>query len=187
VADVRRNQRIFERWLACWTEEEIAEEENIHQTKIKDIVLSISADLPKGLKVLSDFADADFQSPIYNVWKQKTKTVDSSHFGNSESRWVDNLLYLYTDPFDIVIDPFAGGGSTIDVCKLKTKRTGNGVRPPRRSRGQRTERSWLRRQVPHHKMFYLINREPIKQTRTLPKLLAFLYFGTVRKKSIDQR
>jgi hypothetical protein len=52
----------------------------------------------------------DFQPPIYNVWKQQTKTNGSNHFGNSEVRWLDNLLYLYTQPFDMVVDPFAGGG-----------------------------------------------------------------------------
>jgi hypothetical protein len=35
---------------------------------------------------------------------------------------VDNLLYLYTKPFDIVLDPFAGGGSTIEVCKKRFRR-----------------------------------------------------------------
>jgi site-specific DNA-adenine methylase len=48
--------------------------------------------------------------------------LGSQHFGNSEVRWLDNLLYLYTQPFDIVVDPFAGGGSTIDVCKKRFRR-----------------------------------------------------------------
>jgi hypothetical protein len=64
----------------------------------------------------------DFEAPIYNIWKQQTKTSGSSHFGNSEVRWVDNLLYLYTQPFDVVVDPFAGGGSTIDICKKRLRR-----------------------------------------------------------------
>jgi hypothetical protein len=50
-----------------------------------------------------------FDPPIYNVWKQQEKSSGSQHFDNSEPRWVDNLLYLYTQPFDIVADPFAGG------------------------------------------------------------------------------
>ncbi len=59
----------------------------------------------------------DFTPPVYNVWKQQEKTTGLSHFGNSEVRWVDNLLYLYTQPFDVVIDPFAGSGSTADLCR----------------------------------------------------------------------
>ena len=64
----------------------------------------------------------DFDIPLYNVWKQQEKTPGSGHFGNSEVRWVDNLLYLYTEPFDIIVDPFAGGGSTIDICKKRFRR-----------------------------------------------------------------
>ena len=64
----------------------------------------------------------DFEPPIYNVWKQQEKTAGVSHFGNSEVRWLDNLLYLYTQPFDIVVDPFAGSGSTIDVCCERLRR-----------------------------------------------------------------
>jgi transposase-like protein len=39
--------------------------------------------------------------------RQQGKTEGSEHFGNSEVRWVDNLLYLYTNQFDIVVDSFA--------------------------------------------------------------------------------
>jgi hypothetical protein len=64
----------------------------------------------------------DFAVPIYNVWKQQEKSEGSEHFGNSEVRWLDNLLYLYTNPFDIVVDPFAGGGSTLDMCRTRLRR-----------------------------------------------------------------
>ena len=64
----------------------------------------------------------DFAVPVYNVWKQQNKSEGSEHFGNSEVTWVDRLLYLYTQPFDIVVDPFAGGGSTLDICKTRFRR-----------------------------------------------------------------
>src|ERR1700750_637978 len=41
-----------------------------------------------------------FEPLLYNVWRQNAKTNEVSHFGNSEVRWVDNLLYRYTQPFD---------------------------------------------------------------------------------------
>ncbi|MBL8819688.1 MAG: hypothetical protein JNL58_26925 [Planctomyces sp.] len=31
-------------------------------------------------------------------------------------------METYTNPFDVVIDPFAGGGSTIDICKKRFRR-----------------------------------------------------------------
>jgi DNA modification methylase len=79
------------------------------------------ADLPKLLKSDKALAEhaVDFDPPIYNIWKQQKKSQGSSHFGNSEVRWLDNLLYLYTRPFEIVIDPFSGSGSTIDICKKR--------------------------------------------------------------------
>ena len=64
----------------------------------------------------------EFPPPIYNVWKQQEKSKGAAHHGNSEIRWVDNLLYLYTKPFDVIVDPFAGSGSTIDLCKRRLRR-----------------------------------------------------------------
>lgn len=78
--------------------------------------------LTKAQVANADHADEQFESPVYNVWKQQKKTHGSSHYGNSEVRWLDNLLYLYTKPFDVVVDPFAGGGSTIDICKRRLRR-----------------------------------------------------------------
>ena len=49
----------------------------------------------------------DFTPPNYNIWKQQEKTSRSSNFGNSEIWWVDNLLYLYTKPFDVILDAHA--------------------------------------------------------------------------------
>ena len=49
------------------------------------------------------------------------KSNDFGHFGNTESTWLDNLLYLYTEPFDVVIDPFAGGGPVRQIrhaCRI---------------------------------------------------------------------
>lgn len=107
-----RDKRIFEMWLACWTAEEIGESVGMTSQGVGQ-VLKEAANLPKVSQPAAEHA-TDFDVPIYNIWKQQEKTAGASHFGNSEVRWVDNLLYLYTKPFDIVIDPFAGGGSTID-------------------------------------------------------------------------
>lgn len=119
----KRLKRIRDCWMACWTLEEIAEAEGVDKTQISRLCCDFT-ELEKYNKLDKNAAnhESDFEPPIYNVWKQQTKSEGSSHFGNSESRWVDNLLYLYTKPFDVVIDPFAGGGSTIDVCKTRMRR-----------------------------------------------------------------
>jgi transcriptional regulator with XRE-family HTH domain len=124
----KRNKRIFASWLACHTQEEIAEQEGITKETVSEICQKM-ANLPESDKSLASHA-TDFDPPIYNVWKQQTKSQGVNHFGNTESSFVDNLLYLYTKPFDIVVDPFAGGGSTIDICKKRFRRYWVGDRIP---------------------------------------------------------
>ena len=70
-------QRIYDRWLACWTEEEIAKEEGMPRTTVETLLKELTkmANLPKPSKVLADFADPDFQVPLYNIWKQQTTAV----------------------------------------------------------------------------------------------------------------
>lgn len=128
-------------WMAGYTMEEIAKAVSMKQQSVSVLLQEYQK---FGLPVkVGDYGDlsgteriaameeaysqaanheTDFEPPIYNVWKQQKKSDGSSHFGNSEVRWVDNLLYLYTSPFDVVVDPFAGGGSTIDICKKRFRR-----------------------------------------------------------------
>jgi transcriptional regulator with XRE-family HTH domain len=122
-AKEQRKQRIFDLWLAGWTNKETADAVGVTEEAVRQLTQEM-ADLPKLGKLQQSSADhaTDFDIPIYNVWKQQAKSEGSSHFGNSEVRWVDNLLYLYTKPFDVVVDPFAGGGSTIDICKKRLRR-----------------------------------------------------------------
>jgi predicted transcriptional regulator len=119
-----RKQKIFDMWLACATLEEIAEATGVVfktvDNEVKEFVKL--EELPKIQKLSASFQDSDFTPPIYNVWSFGKKTNDVEHFGNSEQRILENLLYLYTEPFDIVVDPFAGGGATIDVCKKRLRR-----------------------------------------------------------------
>ena len=114
----RKKEKAYEMWLACATQEEIAEALETPRQTVTDWM--------KGFAETSATEESakwqNFEPPIYNIWRQQTKSNEVSHFGNSEQRWVDNLLYLYTQPADIVVDPFAGGGSTIDVCKKRGRR-----------------------------------------------------------------
>lgn len=115
-----RNKRIFDLWLACHTQEEIAERENVTKETVSQICQKM-AELSESDKPVANHL-TDFDPPVYNIWKQQSKTKGSSHFGNSEVKWLDNLLYLYTKPLDIVVDPFSGGGSTVDLCKKRFRR-----------------------------------------------------------------
>jgi hypothetical protein len=82
--------------------------------KIDD--LSSFAKISKITQIIANH-ETEFDAPLYNVWKQQKKTKGSTHAGNTEVTFVDNLLYLYTKPFDVIVDPFVGGGSS-DVSNL---------------------------------------------------------------------
>lgn len=111
------------RWLACATQDEIAEAVGVsHGT-----VVQWEEEFVKTCATQELTNSRDFEVPLYNVWKQQTKSPGVSHPGNTEPRWLDNLLYLYTQPGDIVLDPFAGSGSTIDVCRKRGRRTTTGA------------------------------------------------------------
>lgn len=143
-----RDKRIFDLWLACFTQEEIAEREAVNKDTVSEICRK-AADLPESDKPTAGHA-SDFAPPIYNVWKQQEKTAGEGHFGNSEIRWVDNLLYLYTQPFDVVVDPFAGSGSTFD-------RGPNTLEP--RDRSERRHHRNKRRTQPQATLFTLPTSE----------------------------
>ena len=130
LSDVERqrreeeSRRIYELWMACYTQQEIADamgiERSVITRKIESLVQNGKAS--EMHQTLPFERDSDFTPPIYNIWTFAKKTNGVAHFGNSEQRIVDNLLYLYTEPLDIVVDPFAGGGSTIDACLRRMRR-----------------------------------------------------------------
>jgi predicted DNA-binding protein YlxM (UPF0122 family) len=122
---IDRKAKILELWLRCYTQDEIAQSMNRPQQTVADHVKELPnlEAFPNSVKVAASFQDTDFTPPLYNVWPfRKEKTNEVNHFGNSEVGIVENLLYLYTEPFDIVLDPFAGGGSTIDICQKRLRR-----------------------------------------------------------------
>jgi transposase len=113
-----KKAKALEMWMSCKTQEEIAEAVQVHQTTVKDWCDGFMENSASEESIKWH----DFDTPIYNVWKQQNKSNKVNHFGNSEPRWLENLIYLYTEPGDIVVDPFAGGASTIDVCKKRGRR-----------------------------------------------------------------
>ena len=130
-----RDRQIAELWLACYTEEEIAEKVGVDQATVnRTMEEPCKADTWQKCMIFSAYSDPSWQPPLYDVWKVQNKSNTTSHFGNSEAQWLDNLLYMYTQPFDIVVDPFAGGGSTIDVCKQRLRRYWVSDRKPTRVR-----------------------------------------------------
>ncbi|MHB8971029.1 MAG: DNA methyltransferase [Pirellulaceae bacterium] len=111
----RKQDGAFAMWLSCHSQQEIAEEIAVDQKTVTNWIDGFR-------KTCGENKFLNFDPPLYNIWKQQVKSDGPSHFGNSEPRWVENLLYRYTHPADIVVDPFGGSGSTINVCKKRFRR-----------------------------------------------------------------
>ncbi len=61
----------------------------------------------------------------FDVWSFTTTDKDAgaqSYFGALPPQVVENVLWLYTEPGDVVVDLFAGSGTTIDVAKAMGRR-----------------------------------------------------------------
>ena len=117
-----RKETIYRMWLACATQEEIAAVVGMTKASVNAVCSEIP-DLDKLNKL--DKNNAEYVNDTwypYNIWTKAKKTNAVSHPGNTETEWLDRLVWGYTKPFDVVCDPFGGGGSTIDVCKRRMRR-----------------------------------------------------------------
>jgi DNA modification methylase len=105
-----RNRKIIESYLRAWnTLESIAEENNIEAMTVKRIVDSHFDQMAEMLN--------DFKPLIYGTWNTPRQDHETDHFGSLPQVFMENLLYYHTEPRDIVFDPFAGAGTTIDAYK----------------------------------------------------------------------
>ena len=115
-----KNRQIARLWLLGHTQQEISSITGDSRENVGKIATISKITEKSGYTHDPDYTN--FTAPIYDVWKLKESGNSVRHSGQSEVSFVDNLLYLYTEPGDIVIDPFAGGGSTIDICRKRLRR-----------------------------------------------------------------
>jgi len=62
----------------------------------------------------------EFIPKVYNFWffGRPDPKYGNMHPGQIHPGILENVLHLYTNEGDLIVDPFAGGGITIDVCKV---------------------------------------------------------------------
>jgi hypothetical protein len=59
----------------------------------------------------------DFRPTPYDVWMFKHDRAYGTRYpGSIPAGIVANVIHYYSEPGDLVVDPMAGGGTTIDVC-----------------------------------------------------------------------
>lgn len=111
------NRRIIDLYLLCYTQEQIAEMVGVDKGTVSRKIENLlqNANLVE--------MQQTFTPLLYNIWNlQKQDNAVDSHFGSFPQLFMENLLHYHTDPLDIVFDPFAGGGTTVDACRKMFRR-----------------------------------------------------------------
>lgn len=122
----------FDRWVSNKAKQmkEQKEEEAINtylkaelsQKEVAEIIGVSEAEMSRMLQNTQMSDMKDFTPFLYNIWNSSNEDNSTKHFGLFPEIFMENLIYYYTNQFDIVYDPFGGGGTTIDVCKKWLRR-----------------------------------------------------------------
>jgi DNA modification methylase len=109
--------QIMELYLKCHTQREIAEQVGLSLGKVNKIVQNMKSHILQN-------PQAPVPLPLYTHWlfAKRNPKYGLEYPGATPGQIVENVLWLYTKPFDVVVDPMAGGGTTIDVCKAMYRR-----------------------------------------------------------------
>jgi len=84
----------------------------------------------KTFSMKKDLIDRTYRPPLFSttLWDFPKQSYGDTPKGNNKYPGVTpafviyNLIYRYTEPGDLVCDPMAGSGTTIDVCKEERRK-----------------------------------------------------------------
>lgn len=108
-------ERAWDMWLDCHTQQAIATGLGTSQQNIDNWLQKREQD--------SAFCEPPDSRQHFDVWSFATdKDSDTTYFGRMPEQIVENLLWLYTEPGQVVVDPFAGSGTTLEVAKRMGRR-----------------------------------------------------------------
>lgn len=112
----QRRQIIYDLWLAGESTVRIGSLLNMASQSAWESLQVSGANQP--------FLPETEQPPIYNVWNfsRCDPRFGQKHPGQIPGQVLVNLLLWLTEPHDFVVDPMAGGGTTVDVCKYLRRR-----------------------------------------------------------------
>jgi len=127
TADIRKEEKtdrdvkILQMYLSCYTEEEIAREVGMDQSGVHRAIESIM----KNSEIIKSHNESPSSLQITTLWSFDAcdpSYGEKGYPGRMPGQIVENLLWYYTEPFDLVLDIFAGSGTTIDVSKKMYRR-----------------------------------------------------------------
>jgi len=120
-----RNRQVVEYYLRGWnSQQDVADKVDyeISRQRVTDIVKKAEKDRIGDFGEKYDFDDSKYPY-LYNIWRKgKKDSGDGDHFGIFPQVYMENLLYYHTEPLDLIYDPFAGSGTTVDACKEAFRR-----------------------------------------------------------------
>jgi hypothetical protein len=120
-------QRILDLWLRCWTEDQIGAEVGLDRSTVNKRVCKILE-----REKFTEVEPTDLQ--FYDRWNITScdSRFGAAYPGRIPGQVVENVLWYWTEPGDVVMDPFAGSGTTVDVCKRMGRRhVASDLRPTR--------------------------------------------------------
>jgi len=117
-----RDRLIIDLYLKCYPENDIAK--SLKKAGHSDLKTSQIYDIIKDTEKFTKFCKIGITSPQHsNAWKQFTLDKSQIKFkGQLPKELVQNIIYYYTEPREIIIDPMAGSGTTGVVCKEMGRR-----------------------------------------------------------------
>lgn len=113
----QQQDRAWELWLDCMSEREIEAQIGVPRKTV--------ADWLGEKRQMSESAQPPESRQHFDVWQFATADRDAgaqSYFGAVPPQVIENLLWFFTEPGDVVVDLFAGSGTTIDVAKAMGRR-----------------------------------------------------------------
>lgn len=139
VSEISDLLAVSARSIQEWTKDVRKAEKDAQQAKAWDLWLDchdqkvIAANLGVSEGTISEWfssrKSADSEPPAsrqhFDVWQFQNADRDSgqqSYFGAVPPQVLENLLWFWTEPGEIIVDPFAGSGTTVDVAKAMGRR-----------------------------------------------------------------
>lgn len=121
-----RQVKAWDRWLDCLDEREIGVELDTPKTTVHNWLVQKRqlSETDRPLNASDDKPTGSVQH--FDIWQFPTTDRDGggqqSYFGAVPPQVMENLLWFYTEPGHIVVDLFAGSGTTVDVAKAMARR-----------------------------------------------------------------
>jgi len=118
IQDIKKEQekQIIDLHLKCLTNIEIGSKVGLSDVRVGQILNNF---ISENTSKISQNPPESLQ--LFNVWNFG-KREGLEFRGAIPHEIIENVLWYYTKPFDLVVDPMVGSGTTKDVCKKMHRR-----------------------------------------------------------------